>query len=112
MTVLSTTWKKDPLGLESPYKDLQVQIKPRFFRQHTFLESLVSNPAWCRLLIFWSVVTTLASVVSISYAIDAQNRLNEARKIQSDLEKLIPEKSECLVIRNELERKKKEPSLL
>ena len=78
MTVLSTTWKKDPLGLESPYKDLQVQIKPRFFRQHTFLESLVSNPAWCRLLIFWSVVTTLASVVSISYAIDAQNRLNEA----------------------------------
>ena len=34
-----------------------------------------------------------------------QNRLNEARKIQSDLEKLIPEKSECLVIRNELEQK-------
>merc|ERR1712062_42397 len=81
MTVLTKTWKKDPLGLESPYRDLEVQIKPkssRCLRQMTFLESLVSNSAWCRLLIFWSVITTLASVLSISYAIDASKRLNEA----------------------------------
>jgi len=82
MTVLTTTWKKDPLGLESPYRDLEVQIKPRrssrCLRQISFLESLVSNSAWCRVLIFWSMITTLASVLSISYAIDASNRLNEA----------------------------------
>ena len=36
------------------------------------------NSACCRLLIFWSVITTLSSVVSIYYAIDAQNRLEEA----------------------------------
>ena len=82
MTVLTTTWKKDPLGLESPYRDLEVQIKPRrssrCLRQISFLESLVSNSAWCRVLIFWSVITTLASVLSISYAIGASNRLNEA----------------------------------
>ena len=34
-----------------------------------------------------------------------QNRLNEAEKIQRDLEKMIPEKSACLLIRNELETK-------
>ena len=37
-----------------------------------------SNNACCRLLIFWCVVTTLSSVISIYYAIDAQNRLYEA----------------------------------
>lgn len=36
------------------------------------------NSACCRLLIFWSLITTLSSIVSIYYAIDAQNRLNEA----------------------------------
>jgi len=36
------------------------------------------NSACCRLLIFWSVITTLSSVVSIYYAIDAQSRLTEA----------------------------------
>ena len=34
-----------------------------------------------------------------------QKRLNEAEKIQHDLEKMIPEKSACLLIRNELETK-------
>ena len=77
MTVLRTQ-KKGLLGLDAPYKALEVEIPPGFHRQISFLETLIGSSAWCRLLIFWSVITTLASVVSIYCAIDAQTRLNEA----------------------------------
>ena len=70
MTVFKTA-KKDLLGLESPFKALEVQIQPsnRYLKQISFLEALIGSSAWCRLLIFWSVITTLASVVSIYCAI-------------------------------------------
>ena len=77
MTVLRTQ-KKGLLGLDAPYKALEVEIQPAFHRQISFLETLIGSSAWCRLLIFWSVITTLASVVSIYCAFDAQKRLNEA----------------------------------
>jgi hypothetical protein len=74
-----------PTSLDEPIQDNEVVVitQPRRHsgdKNGPFLISLTGSRdnACCRLLIFWSLVTTLASVISIYYAIDAQNRLIEA----------------------------------
>ena len=39
------------------------------------IESFLHSRACCKLLLFWSILTTLASMVSVYYAIDVHNSL-------------------------------------
>jgi hypothetical protein len=39
------------------------------------LDSVLNSRACCKLLIFWSFLTTLASMLSLLYAIDVHNSL-------------------------------------
>ncbi len=39
------------------------------------IESFLHSRACCKLLLFWSILTTLASMVSVFYAIDVHNSL-------------------------------------
>ena len=81
--------EKDITGLETPplrSQEVAVLIRdspkgrlvsrPKSFALHLIGDHW--NNAWCRLLVFWCAITTLSSVISIYYAIDAQNRLYEA----------------------------------
>jgi len=79
--------EKDITGLETPVKSQEISVvihdanhqkRQRFVTGSKLFHLDQSNNACCRLLIFWCVVTTLSSVISIYYAIDAQNRLYEA----------------------------------
>ena len=80
------SYKKGHLSLteEAPMKktghELSFVVSKKPDREYFYKNQLDGflNSACCRLLIFWSVITTLSSVVSIYYAIDAQNRLEEA----------------------------------
>ena len=90
MTKPTLTQRKDKeaaVGLETPIKHNEVTILFSGERTRTLSTGLPHhdgafhfawNNPYCRLLIFWTVITTLSSVISIYYAIDAQNRLNEA----------------------------------
>jgi hypothetical protein len=40
---------------------------------HLTVESFLNSRACCKLLLFWSILTTLASMVSVFYAIDVHN---------------------------------------
>ena len=80
--------RKDVSGLEAPIKTPEVALvinnnkKPEF-QLKTERNDHFASSACCRLLIFWSLITTLSSIVSIYYAIDAQNRLSEAQLVQN-----------------------------
>ena len=50
------------------------------------VESVLKNKACCRLLIFWSIVTTMASMVSVYYAIDVHTTHNVYKEIRSSLQ--------------------------
>ena len=71
--------EKDITGLETPVKapEVSVQVIRDDFPKQKLLSSPRSlliigdhwNNACCRLLIFWCLITTLSSVISIYYAI-------------------------------------------
>jgi hypothetical protein len=46
------------------------------------VESALNSKACCRLLIFWSVITTMASMVSVYYAIDVHTTHNVYKEIR------------------------------
>ena len=45
------------------------------------LDSSVNNRTCCRFLIFWGFVTTLASVVSVYYAVDVHSAYKDVRQV-------------------------------
>ena len=47
------------------------------------IESILNSKACCRLLIFWSIITTLASMVSVYYAIDVHTSQNVYKEIST-----------------------------
>jgi hypothetical protein len=42
---------------------------------HVNVEYLLHSRACCKLLLLWSIITTLASMISVYYAIDVHNSL-------------------------------------
>ena len=52
---------------------------------HVTIETLLQSRSCCKLLIFWSVLTTLASLVSLYYAIDVHNSFVDKREFRDKL---------------------------
>ena len=62
--------------------------------QHLTIESFLQSRACCKLLLFWSVLTTLASMLSVFYAIDVHNSLVQKQDIRDAIlsRDFVPEK--------------------
>ena len=73
--------RKDVSGLiEDPpslNKEIKLVMVPKTKAEYNNADFHL-NGAFCRFLLFWCLITTISSMLSIYYAIDAQNRLNEA----------------------------------
>merc|ERR1712223_194513 len=65
--------------VEDKTQELVQVLSKKPDREHVYKNQVDGflKHACCRLLIFWSVITTLSSVVSIYYAVETQNRLSE-----------------------------------
>ena len=69
----------------------QVDVNPVIARipsrqlGHVTIETLLQSRSCCKLLIFWSILTTLASLISLYYAIDVHNSFVEKREFREKL---------------------------